>query len=100
MNNMKKQEVEMIKDDLEVQASLAAVGNSDGGKILIKSLTRDIIDAIETLGYKHDTLTQQEFISLGSKIKTSIDMIQVLTNAEGNKEYYKELLEKALQEVE
>lgn len=90
----------MIKDDLEIQSSLAAIGNTDGGKILVKSLIKDIIDVIETLGYKHDSLTQQEFISLGSKVRTSLDMVQVLTNAEGNKEYYKKLLEEALQETE
>jgi hypothetical protein len=93
-------EVELIKDDLDVQSSLSALNDSKGGKILVKSLIKDIIDGINEIASKHNNLTQQEFISIGAKIKTSIDMVQVLSGAESNKKYYEGLLEEELKKAE
>lgn len=93
-------DVELIKDDLDIQSSLSALHDSAGGKILVKSLVRDIIDGINEIASKHNQLTQQEFISIGAKIKTSIDMVQVLAGAESNKQYYEVLLEEELKKAE
>lgn len=93
-------DVELIKDDLDIQASLSALHDTKGGKILVKSLLRDIIDGINEIASKHNQLSQQEFISIGAKIKTSIDMVQVLSGAESNKKYYEELLAEELKKAE
>ena len=93
-------DLELIKDDLDIQASLSALNDSAGGQILVKSLLRDIIDGVNEIASKHNKLTQQEFISIGAKIKTSIDMVQVLSGAESNKKYYEGLLEEELKKAE
>ena len=93
-------DVELIKDDLDIQSSLSALNDSKGGKILVKSLVKDILDGINDIASNHNKLTQQEFISIGAKIKTSIDMVQVLSGAESNKKYYEGLLEEELKKAE
>ena len=93
-------DIELIKDDLDIQSSLSALNDSKGGKILVKSLVKDIIDGINEISSKHSNLTQQEFISIGAKIKTSIDMVQILSGAETNKKYYEVLLEEELKKAE
>jgi len=97
---MENQDIEAIKTDLDIQGKIAAVSNTDGGKLLVKTLVNEIIDSIDTMGYKYNSLSITEFISMGAKIRANIDMIQVLNASEGNKEYYQKLLEEALQEIE
>lgn len=93
-------DLELIKDDLDIQASLSALNDSAGGQILVKSLLRDIIDGVNEIASKHNQLTQQEFIAIGAKVKTCIDMVQVLSGAESNKKYYEGLLEEELKKAE
>ena len=93
-------DVELIKDDLDIQSSLSSLNDSAGGQILVKSLVRDILDGINEIASKHNQLTQQEFISIGAKVKTCIDMVQVLSGAESNKKYYEVLLEEELKKAE
>ena len=93
-------DVELIKDDLDIQSSLSSLNDSAGGQILVKSLVRDILDGINEIASKHNQLTQQEFISIGAKVKTCIDMVQVLSGAESNRKYYEGLLEEELKKAE
>ncbi len=96
----KNDEIEMLKDDVEIQSALAALHNSDGGKILVNNLIKDVINFTTSIAENFNSMTVQEFIAYGAKIKTNIDMIQVLTASESNKDYYKKLLEEELLKLE
>lgn len=92
----KKKEIESIEEDLKNISSLAVIGQTEGGKILVKSLVTDIIAVVDTLCSKHKELTTQEFVSLCAEMKTKIDMARVIDRAEGNKKYLEELLKETL----
>lgn len=95
-----KEKVEMLNKDIELQKSIAEVGNSKGGKILTKSLLKDVIDSIEKLGNNHSKMSLQEFVSLGAKVRANLDLLQVISRSEGNLKYYQDLLEEELQGTE
>lgn len=89
-------DVPQIADDLDEIASIAAVSDTQGGKVLIKSLIADIISDIDTLSVRHKELTLQEFVGISSDLKNKGDLVKVLVNAKKNKKYLETLLEEAL----
>jgi len=95
-----KEKIEMLQEDLRLQKSIAEIRNSEGGKTIVKGMIKDVISAIENIADNHNTLTQQEFIALGAKVRVNIDLIKVITSSQGNMEYYQDLLEKELNEAE
>lgn len=96
----KSKEVKEIVKDLEKVASIDAIADMDGGKVLLKSLAQDIVSDTEKLASNFKTLTMQEFVGIGASLKTNIEMIRVLTKAKDNKHFLQELLEQTLLETE
>lgn len=104
---MNKEKIEKLKEnevaqdihkDLERISEIDALADSEGGKILCKSLTRDILDAVHNLANNNEKLTMQEFIAIGQRIKANRDLIEVLAGARKNKEFLEGLLEEQLGE--
>lgn len=90
----------LIADDLDNVSSISVIADMDGGKLLIKSLVKDIISSVDTLCAKYGTLTTQEFVGLSADMKSKIDLVRVLKNSKKNKEYLHDLLEQELLAVE
>jgi hypothetical protein len=100
---IKKSKSESVKDianDLDKVAALSALADTEGGKVLIKSLMQDIMSDVDRISNGYKILTTQEFIGIGASLKTNIDMVRVLSRAKENKNFLEELLEKELQEHE
>lgn len=91
-----KKEIQEIKEDLETIQDMVVLGQTKGGKQLVKSLVKDVVSIIDTLCSQHRTLTEKEMIGLCAEMKSKIDVARVIDRAEGNANYLKELLEEAL----
>lgn len=87
-----------IAKDLDDASSLSALADSEGGKLLQKSLVTDVVSVIDSLTSRYDKLTMQEFISLCAEAKTKIDMARAISRARKNKKYLEGLLSDALGE--
>jgi len=94
----KEEEKKEIEKDLDAVATISALSDMAGGKLLVKNLVIDIVSCVDTLCSKHKTLTMQEFISLCAEMKTKVDMTRVITRARKNKKYLETLLAEALKE--
>ncbi len=93
-------QAKMLQEDLDIQKSLAEVRNTKGGKILVDTLLHEIIGAVQTISENNSTLTMQEFIALGAKIKVRHDMLGVLVGAEEQRDYFSELLKEELSKTQ
>jgi hypothetical protein len=87
-----------IKEDLKVYASLEAVKNSEGGKILIKSLSDDITAAIMEISAKYKEATHTELIALAAKLSERITILRSITRSSKNKDLAKEELDRLIKE--
>lgn len=85
-----------IASDLDVASALEAVALSEGGKIIVSGLLKDVVSAAETLSAKHQTLTLQEFIGICADMKSKLDLIRVISRSKKNKSYLQGLLEEAI----
>lgn len=90
--------VKTMADDRDEAASLEAVALSNGGKVLVKGLTKDIIRGIERVAAMYQQLSHVEFIGLGAEMKSNIDMLRALTRAGKNKQYITDEIERLLGE--
>lgn len=100
IKDSKNESVKDIADDLDKVAALSALTDTEGGKVLVESLIKDIMSDLDRISSGYKTLTNQEFIGIGASLKTNIDMVRVLSRAKENKKFLEELLEKELQEHE
>lgn len=78
-------EIADMVDDLGKISAITVIGDSQGGKILVKSLVSDVVGNVDTLCAKYSTLSLQEFISLCADMKSKLDLIRVITRARKNK---------------
>lgn len=91
-------EINEMMDDLDKVAAIEAVSSSEGGRKLVKELTKDIVSSVDTLCTKYATMTMQEFVSLCADMKSKIDLTRVITRSKKNKEYLENLISETLQE--
>ena len=90
----------MIAEDLARVSAISAIHDMEGGKILVKSLMTDVVSSIDTLCFKYQTLTNQEFVGLCANIKTKLDLAKTLKRSVKAKKQAEEDLENALLEIE
>jgi hypothetical protein len=90
----------MIADELDKVSAISAIYDMKGGKILMKALMSDVVNSIDTLCYKYQTLTNQEFVGLCANIKTKLDLVKTLRKSVEAKKQATEDLENALLEID
>lgn len=66
-------------------AGLDVLAKSDGGKILIETLAKDIVSVVDNLAQNFKTLTMQEFVGAGAELRSKLTFLRVLSQAEKNK---------------
>jgi hypothetical protein len=96
----KLEEVEIIKDELKRVGSISAVAESDGGKLIISGLVKDILNSIEKISSRYQILTLGEFIAIGANIDTKLEMLKTLKKAGKSKKIALEDLKIALENIE
>lgn len=94
----KQLEKEEIEADLKEISKVSVIGDTEGGKVLLKNLLTDIANGVQKLCSNNSTMTLQEFISVSALMKANVDLYCAIGKAKKNKEYLEELLAEALLE--
>ena len=74
----------MLQDRLAKVASIASLYASEGGRILVRQLLKDVMGLMETICAKHKTLTLAEFVGIGAEMKSKLDLAQVIAHSKEN----------------
>lgn len=89
-----------IKKDVKKYTALKILSESDGGKILVDTMLKDIVSIVETLSYTIKPLKHEEYIHLAAKMSEKLSIYKSLINAPKNAKLAKEALAEALKEEE
>lgn len=90
--------VEEIKKDIKKFSAIDAISNTEGGKIIVKSIQKDVISSIDDLSSKYKTATHIELISLCARLSERLSLLRVLNKAKKLKKLAQEELEFILKE--
>lgn len=85
-------------DTLETVAAIAAVADQEGGKVLIKGLTEDSLNAIERLANQHTSLSHLEIIGVCASLQANLNLLRTLTRAKDTKHLLETDIKAALEE--
>ena len=95
-----KEEIKLIRDELERVSSISALSEMKGGKMLIEKLIKEILGSVDTLCLKYKTLTIQEFVGICADMNVKLDLLKTSKKATKSKKIAQEDLKKALEENE
>ena len=96
----KLEEIEIIKDELDRVGSISAVAESDGGKLLISQLVKELLNSVEKMCGKYQVMPLSEFISIGADMKVNLEMLKTLKKAGKSKKIAMQDLKEALEKLE
>ena len=85
-------------DDLDKSAAISALSDTEGGKILLEGLLKDVISSVEELTAKYRTLTMQDFVGICSDMQNKLDLARAIARSKKNKEFLEGELERMLAE--
>lgn len=89
--------LESVQEDIKSFSSLEAVKNSEGGKLLIDNLGKDVVSAVEDIIFGYKNLTIQEFMAIAAKLSERLSLLRTLTRSSENKHLAQEELKKLLE---
>ncbi len=72
---------EEIQKDIKKYSSIEAVEKSDGGKLLIASLEKDIVSCIDELSAKIKIATHIELVAIVAKMSERLTLLRVIRRA-------------------
>lgn len=87
-----------VENDLKTFSALEALTLSEGGKILIDSLKKDVVNGVESVISMYRQAPEIDLRATIAKLQSDLSLLRVLTRSEANKEMAKEELEKMLAE--
>lgn len=90
--------LDLIKEDVKKMKALAAIPNTEGGKLLIDSLGKDIVNGVETLIGSYKEATDIKLRATIAKLQADLGLLRVLTRAEENSKVAQEALKNLLEE--
>lgn len=88
-----------MSNELDTFTALDVLAESEGGKILIANLSKDIIATVEVLTSQYAELSLEKFISYSAKMKEKLSLLRVLTRAKDNKKFVTDEIETLLAEA-
>lgn len=74
-----------IEEDIKTYSSLEAVKNSEGGKLILESLKKDIITGIDILSSKYKTATHIELLGTIASITEKLSLYRSISRSTKNK---------------
>lgn len=95
---MEAPELQEIQEDVNIYKSLDSLAHSEGGKILIESLGKDVVNGVESLLSKYKDAPEMDLRSTIAKLQSDLALLRVLTRSEKNKKQAEEELQKLLEE--
>lgn len=87
---MSKTEKELIADKVAQYSAIDVISKMEGGKAIINSLQKDLVNYIDKIAYNYETATHAELISMCASIRSTIAMMRLFKNAEDNKKLLQE----------
>lgn len=90
MDNLKKQK--------KTYQSLNSLYNTDGGKILVDSLIKDVTDSVEYLSNQYRGMDVHEFQSKCAELNAKLTLARTLTRAKRNETVVDEAIEETLKQ--
>ena len=88
---------EEIQADIDKYAALGTVSLAEGGQLLVKTFTEDIVSTLKSLAQGYRVYSHVEMIALCASIESKLDTIHAITRAPGQETLAKEALERAIQ---
>lgn len=82
---MSKEDIKDIKDEVKKFKALEAVGDSEGGKLIIASVLKDIDSAIHSLIGKYKSASDSELRAACASLEANYNLFKLLTGASDNK---------------
>jgi len=89
---------EEIKKDIRKFSAITAISNTEGGKILIESLKKDIISSIDEIINKYKNLPHIEMVAVCARLAERIILLRVLNGSKKLVKLAKEDLKFVLEE--
>jgi len=86
-----------IKEDIKKYASIDALSDYDGGKILKETLLNDISSAIDVLLSSYKSASHIELITTIARLEAKLNLYRVIDRAKKNKELAVEALKEKQQ---
>lgn len=93
-----EKESDQVKVDLGNAQALKILNDSEGGQLLIESLSHDVLGAIEALCINPQSISHIEFVSFAVRIKERLEILQTMTGANGRQQLLREILAKLLEQ--
>lgn len=72
---------EEVQNDVKKFTAIEAVGNTVGGKLLVKSLEKDVVSCVDELSAKFKTAEHIELIAIIAKLTEKLTLLRVLNRA-------------------
>lgn len=88
MENLKKQQ--------KTYQSLNSLYNTDGGKVLVDSLIKDVLNSVEHLANQYKNMDVHEFQAICAEYSAKMALARTLTRAEHNLKVVDEAIEEGL----
>jgi len=89
----KSQEIIDIEEELSNFKELSSIKDSKAGKLLIKSLQRDISSTLATILTLYKEGTESHLRAMCAKLDSDSALLLVFTNAEKNRDQAQEILD-------
>jgi hypothetical protein len=87
METPSKEQKKVLRAELKTYASLEAIANSDGGKVLIKGLKKDTVSAIDVLISQFRTAPEIELRAACASLRERITLLRAFTRASKNRKF-------------
>jgi hypothetical protein len=99
---MKKEptQKQIVKKDIGDYSALEAVQKTEGGKLIIASLKKDIMSALDSLSRGYKEISHAELIVLCAKFSERLTLYRMIARSSKNKKLAMEELENLLDEPE
>lgn len=88
-----------IRKDRDTFAALEVMASSEGGKILVDNLTKDIVSSMDSLANGYRKLPHAELVALCADLDNKLSILRLITRAKKNKDLADIALKEALLEV-
>jgi hypothetical protein len=92
------EEVLALADELDEKHALAAVADSDGGKLLLNTLLIEVRDVVDKLVGTYKAGTHTDLVVLCARLDSNLAIYRALKRAPKNKKILDEALKDALSE--
>lgn len=88
--------VKALLDEIDEKHDLSTLSKSAGGKLLLETLSKDLVLSLDRLASNYKTMTHIEMIASCASLYNSLNMHRAISRATTQKETLEKILETAL----